>query len=302
MPIDLSKVLFLCTANDLDTLHPAVLDRMEIIEVAGYTFEEKQHILNKYLLPQAITKAGLEHHQDKFTIGMDTRDYLIDNYCRSPGVRSLKKYINQICERIAFKIVENESKQGANENIKVTIDTLDDFIGQAKYMSKKFYEHMPAGVVIGLAYNSRGGAILYIESKRANDISEKGRIGSLKVTGQLGSVMQESSAIALTYARDFIGRIDYDETVKQQALDFLQHTDIHIHFPEGSTPKDGPSAGITITTALVSLALGKPIPQDIGMTGEISLNGKVLPIGGVKEKTMAATREGLKQLIFPKVN
>lgn len=171
-------------------------------------------------------------------------------------------------------------------------------------MSKKFYKHIPPGVVIGLAYNSRGGAILYIESKRANnqDITEKNRIGTLKVTGQLGSVMQESSSIALTYARDFISHIDYDEAAKKEALDFLQHTDIHIHFPEGSTPKDGPSAGITITTALVSLALGKPIPQDIGMTGEISLNGKVLPIGGVKEKTMAATREGLTQLIFPKVN
>jgi ATP-dependent Lon protease len=188
----------------------------------------------------------------------------------------------------------------------VTIENLDDYIGEAKYMSKKFYENMPAGVVIGLAYNSRGGSILYLESKRANAQDKKESVGSLKVTGQLGSVMQESSSIALTYARDFLLNpelsSEFTEEERMKAAEFLQTCDIHLHFPEGSTPKDGPSAGITITSALLSLALKKPIGQNIGMTGEISLNGKVLPIGGVKEKTMAATREGVNRLIFPKAN
>lgn len=188
----------------------------------------------------------------------------------------------------------------------VTEDNLEDFIGSARYQSKKFYKHMPPGVVIGLAYNSHGGSILYIESSKANHANQSksgeaeekpsGRIGSLKVTGQLGSVMQESSSISLTFARNFM-----NQTFKDKKS-FLEEQDIHIHFPEGSTPKDGPSAGITITTALISLALDAPIQPDIGMTGEISLNGKVLAIGGVKEKTMAASREGVKTLIFPKAN
>ena len=155
---------------------------------------------------------------------------------------------------------------------------------------------MPAGVVIGLAYSSHGGSILYIESTKANNNDSKS-VGTLKVTGQLGNVMQESSSIAQTYARNFMGQ---NFAHNEKAINFLENADIHIHFPEGSTPKDGPSAGITITTALVSLALDTPIKNDVGMTGEISLNGKVLPIGGVKEKTMAASREGVTTLIFPK--
>lgn len=149
VPIDLSKVLFLCTANILDTLHPAVLDRMEIIEVAGYTFQEKKHILNQYLLPEAIQKAGLIEGTHKFSIPEQTRDYIIDNYCREPGVRSLKKYINKICEKIAFNVVQNDNSQ----TVVVNADNLEDFIGTANYQSKKFYKVMPAGTVIGLAYS-----------------------------------------------------------------------------------------------------------------------------------------------------
>mmetsp|Transcript_19194 Transcript_19194/g.29400 ORF Transcript_19194/g.29400 Transcript_19194/m.29400 type:complete len:336 (+) Transcript_19194:1752-2759(+) len=297
----------------LDTVHPAVLDRMEIIEVAGYTFNEKRHILNNYLMKEALDKAGLVDGVHQFEIPESTRDYLIENYCREPGVRSLKKYIQKICEKIAYKVVQSDN----TEKVVVTTDNLEDFIGTAMYQSKRFYEKMPPGVVIGLAYNSHGGSILYIESSQANNLGSKqegtqaksdnaekaaapaSRIGSLKVTGQLGSVMQESSSIALTFARNFAG-----EHLKDRlgSLDYIQGKDIHIHFPEGSTPKDGPSAGITITTALLSLAMDTPIKKDIGMTGEISLNGKVLPIGGVKEKTMAASREGVKTLIFPADN
>jgi ATP-dependent Lon protease len=190
VPIDLSKVLFLCTANMLDTLHPAVLDRMEIIEVAGYTFEEKRHILNKYLYPEALAKAGLIEGTHKFQLPDETRNYIIDNYCREPGVRSLKKYIQKILEKVAFKIVESDN----SVDITVTQDNLEDFIGTARYSSGKFYKTMPPGVVIGLAYSSHGGSILYIESSKSNNIKsnasdETSKTGSLKVTGQLGSVM-----------------------------------------------------------------------------------------------------------------
>lgn len=160
VPIDLSKVLFLCTANMLDTLHPAVLDRMEIIEVGGYTFDEKRHILNEYLLPEALQKAGLKEGEHNFEVPQSTRDYIIEYYCREPGVRSLKKYINKVCERIAFRIVEH----GNQNKVVVTQDNLEDFIGSAVFQSKRFYKDMPPGVVIGLAYNSFGGSILYIES------------------------------------------------------------------------------------------------------------------------------------------
>ena len=292
VPIDLSKVLFLCTANTLDTLHPAVLDRMEIIEVGGYTFSEKQHILNEFLLPEAIKKAGLNPVIHNFSVPAEIKDHLIENYCREPGVRSLKKYINKICEKIAFQIVESDNQK----EIEVSKDKIEDFIGSARYQSSKFYDKMPPGVVIGLAYSSHGGSILYIESLKANN-TDSSSVGTLKVTGQLGNVMQESSSIAQTYARNFMKTYFEDN---KEAIKFLETADIHIHFPEGSTPKDGPSAGITITTALTSLALNIPVQNDVGMTGEISLNGKVLPIGGVKEKTMAASREGVTTLIFPK--
>jgi ATP-dependent Lon protease len=183
-------VLFLCTANMLDTLHPAVLDRMEIIEVAGYTFKEKRHILNEYLYPEALKKAGLIEGTHKFSLPEETRDYMIENYCREPGVRSLKKYIQKIFEKIAFKIVENDNC----EDIMITKDNLEDFIGTARYQSNKFYKIMPPGVVIGLAYSSHGGSILYIESSKSTNIKSEtkegeSKSGSLKVTGQLGSVM-----------------------------------------------------------------------------------------------------------------
>lgn len=237
--------------------------------------------------------------EHNFEIPEATQNYLIEYYCREPGVRSLKKYITKVCEKIAFKIVQENNEV----HVKVTEDNLEDFIGTAVFQSKRFYKEMPPGVVIGLAYNSFGGSILYIESQRANSQNGGGepkRLGSLKVTGQLGSVMQESSAIALTYARNFLG--NHLQASHEEASRYLESTDVHIHFPEGSTPKDGPSAGITITTALLSLALNTPILPNVGMTGEISLNGKVLPIGGVKEKTMSAVREGVTTLIFPKAN
>ncbi|TNV83820.1 hypothetical protein FGO68_gene1573 [Halteria grandinella] len=299
VPIDLSKVLFLCTANSLDTLHPALLDRMEIIHVAGYTHSEKRHILNNYLLPTAIKNTGLLNASETpYTITEKVKDYIIQNYCREPGVRSLKKLVNKVAEKIAFEIVDKQESGEKVENITVDVDTIEKYIGHPIFKSNKFYGLLPPpGVVIGLAYNDYGGSILYIESTQSSHFNE-GR-GEVKVTGQLGDVMKESTMIAQTFAKNFLNKhFSYDENVTR----YLETHNLHIHFPEGAVKKDGPSAGITITSAMISLALGKSVPQDIAMTGEISLNGKVLAIGGVKEKTMAAAREGVSKLIFPKAN
>ena len=252
VPIDLSKVLFLCTANILDTLHPALLDRMEIINVGGYTHREKLHILNNYLLPLAIKDAGLMNGNYKFEITDQVKDYIIKNYCREPGVRSLKKYINKIAERLAFSIVETDNTQ----EIKVDVDNIEKFIGHAMFKSSKFYKTLPPpGVVIGLAYNEYGGSILYIESSQSS-YNTDGR-GELKVTGSLGDVMKESSMIAQTFAKGFLSN---NFNTIENARKYLETHNIHIHFPEGAVKKDGPSAGITITTALVSLALNEPVP------------------------------------------
>jgi len=205
VPIDLSKILFLCTANSLDTLHPAIIDRMEIIKVAGYTHEEKKHILRNYLYPDAIKNAGLSSHIARINLVDGFRDFLIDNYAREAGVRSLKKFINRICEKIAFRVVDNPEDE---ETIEVTIENVEDFIGPPIFQSKKIYAETPPGVVTGLAYNSVGGAILFIEATQgSHPKTESGAAptrGSLKVTGSLGDVMKESSSIAQTYAKNFL--------------------------------------------------------------------------------------------------
>lgn len=228
------------------------------------------------------------------------KDYVIQNYAREPGVRSLKKLINKITEKIAYEIVDNEG-EGPGFHVKVDVDTIEKFIGHPLYRSSKFYTTLPPpGVVIGLAYNEYGGSILYIESTQSSFDLLPGRSGGdLKITGQLGDVMKESSMIAQTFAKNFLHK---HFTENEAARRYLETHNVHIHFPEGAIKKDGPSAGITITTSMVSLALGQSVPQDIAMTGELSLNGKVLAIGGVKEKTMSASREGIKKLIFPKAN
>mmetsp|Transcript_22818 Transcript_22818/g.17268 ORF Transcript_22818/g.17268 Transcript_22818/m.17268 type:complete len:269 (+) Transcript_22818:1392-2198(+) len=228
-----------------------------------------------------------------FQITDKVKDHLIINYAREPGVRSLKKFINKITEKIAFKIVEQEGY----DKVCVDVNNLEDFIGHAIFKSAKLYDDKPPGVVIGLAYNEYGGSILFIESTIASH-SEKAdsHQGQIKITGSLGDVMKESSSLALTYTKNFLHKYYPDK------LNNFAKQDIHIHFPEGAVKKDGPSAGITITTALLSLALNEKINQNVAMTGEISLNGKVLAIGGVKEKTMSAQREGITTLIFPKAN
>ena len=275
---------------------------MEIIEIAGYTQKEKKHILSAYLYPTAIKNAGLSSHIANIDLAPGVRDFLIQNYAREPGVRSLKQFINRICEKIAFKVVDSPDSADC---ITITQENIEDFIGPPIFSSKRIYDTTPPGVVTGLAYNKIGGGILFIEATQSSHSREQAEgtataRGTLRVTGSLGDVMKESSSIAQTYSKNFLHR-HFSQT-NSKAVDFLEQKDVHIHFPEGAIPKDGPSAGIAITSALVGLALQEPILPGIGMTGEISLNGKVLKIGGVKEKTMAAAREGLTTLVFPAGN
>jgi Lon-like ATP-dependent protease len=295
-PIDLSKVFFICTANNVQTINQALYDRMEIIEVSGYTFNEKKYIFEKYLRPRAIKNAGLDEHlSHSFSMSDETVNKLINDYCRESGVRSLQRYTNRIFEKIAMKIVQNDT------DVTVTPDNLRHFIGGAHFSSRKIYERTPKGVSIGLGFNNYGGTILYVEASKAN-FSEK-TTGQYNFTGNVGKVMGESVNIALTYAKYFVNT--YLKTITEddkKVKGFFDENHIHIHFTEGAIAKDGPSAGVAIATALLSLAMKKPILQDFAMTGELSLGGKVLTIGGVKEKVMAAQREGMKFLAFPRGN
>lgn len=332
VPVDLSKVLFVCTANQLDTIPGPLLDRMEVIQVSGYTGDEKVSIARTYLEPQACLDAGIPKGAVK--LEDDALKELVDDYAREAGVRSLKKLIEKVYRKAAFKLVNeniiesrslNDSEQQDTSSeepddqsksmipesnnpsaqfdssghqydkplLIVRKEDLKDFVGHPPYPSDKIYrDETPLGVVTGLAWTSSGGATLYIEAASI----EKGEgKGSLKATGQLGDVMRESSTIAHTYARKFL-----EEKIKDDAF-FANHA-LHIHVPAGATPKDGPSAGCALVTALLSLALGKPVRPDLAMTGEITLTGKVLPIGGVKEKALAAKRSEIKHVIFPEGN
>ena len=333
VPVDLSKVLFVCTANQLDTIPGPLLDRMEVIQVSGYTGDEKISIARTYLEPQACLDAGIPKGAVK--LEDDALKELVDDYAREAGVRSLKKLIEKVYRKAAFKLVNesmiepqafNESHQeqdvsseesggesksmipesnnpnaqfDSSENqydeplLIVKKDDLKDYVGHPPYPSDKIYRNeTPLGVVTGLAWTSSGGATLYIEAASI----EKGEgKGSLKATGQLGDVMRESSTIAHTYARKYL-----EDKIKDDAF-FANHA-LHVHVPAGATPKDGPSAGCALVTSLLSLAMGKPVRPELAMTGEITLTGKVLPIGGVKEKALAAKRSEIKHVIFPEGN
>jgi Lon-like ATP-dependent protease len=281
---DLSRVLFICTANTKDTIPGPLLDRMEVINVSGYVLDEKMNIAGKYLIPTARDQSGLKEKQVE--IKKDALKNLIGDYCREAGVRNLQKQIEKIFRKAALKIAEGESG-------KITIGhkDLQKFVGKPTFNSDRYYENTPVGVVMGLAYTPLGGATLYIET-----IVDKlqGKPG-LHKTGQMGDVMKESTDIAYSFAKSFVEEVSAGNR-------FFEQASLHMHIPEGATPKDGPSAGCTMTTSLLSLALNKPARKDLAMTGELTLTGKVLPIGGVKEKTIAAKRSGVKHIIFPKDN
>ncbi|KAJ3007250.1 ATP-dependent Lon protease pim1 [Thoreauomyces humboldtii] len=351
IPLDLSKVLFVCTANMLDTIPAPLLDRMEVIRLSGYVAEEKVAIAEKYLAPASREAAGIKPEEMVLTPG--AIELLIRYYCREAGVRNLKKQIDKIYRKTALKIVreeepveqsekkEGEKKVGEAEigvpaertspatPFQVTAENLKDFVGSPVFTSDRMYEVTPPGVVMGLAWTSMGGTALYIESVLESTLTETSK-PSFARTGQMGDVMKESSTIAYTYAKSFMAKRFPKNT-------FFDRAQVHLHVPEGATPKDGklkgkktcpppplyvrelainllsfslfppkittgPSAGSTMATSLLSLALDTPLIQNVAMTGELTVTGKVLKIGGVKEKTIAAKRSGVTTVIFPEAN
>ncbi|KAL0858028.1 hypothetical protein Bca101_063182 [Brassica carinata] len=326
--IDLSKVLFVCTANVIDTIPKPLLDRMEVIRLSGYITDEKLHIARDFLVKNTCRDCGIKPEQ------VDMSDAallsLIENYCREAGVRNLHKHIEKIYRKIALKLVRQrastedtkplaktdsessetsaegstvltydsatkestDSKTETVEKVMIEETNLADYVGKPGFHTDKIYEKTPVGVVMGLAWTGMGGSTLYIETTFVEEVERKGR---LRITGQLGSVMKESAQIAHTVAR----RIMLD---KEPGNLFFANSKLHLHVPEGAMPKDGPSAGCTMITSLLSLAMKKPVREDLAMTGEVTLTGRILPIGGVKEKTIAARRSQVKMIIFPEAN
>ncbi|XP_066551280.1 lon protease homolog, mitochondrial [Amia ocellicauda] len=292
VPVDLSKVLFICTANITDTIPEPLRDRMEMINVSGYVAQEKLAIAERYLVPQLRVLCGLD--EQKTSITPEALTVLIRQYCRESGVRNLQKQVEKVFRKAAYSIVNGEVS-----SVQVTADNLQDFVGKPIFTVDRMYDVTPPGVVMGLAWTAMGGSTLFIETslRRPRDSKNKdgSQEGSLEVTGQLGDVMKESAKIAYTFARAYLMR-------EQPNNDFLVGSHLHLHVPEGATPKDGPSAGCTIVTALLSLAINTPARQNVAMTGEVSLTGKILPVGGIKEKTIAARRAGVNCMILPAEN
>ncbi|MEW5297109.1 MAG: hypothetical protein WDW38_005920 [Sanguina aurantia] len=366
VPINMSKVLFVCTANTLDTIPGPLLDRMEVIRLSGYAADEKRAIARKYLEPSCLTDAGIP--KGAASLDDSAIDVLINEYCREAGVRNLKKHLEKVYRKVALKIVKDmppppplpEADSSASaaaptataaagglpvdataalaealgssptpatasavgamaaeaggssssssssaepvvppaeaeytgEKMVIDKELLKKYVGQAPFSKDNFYDHTPPGVVMGLAWTSMGGATLYVETAKVHESESR---GSLTTTGQLGDVFRESASIAHTYARSFLG-------LKDTHNKFFSSSALHVHVPAGATPKDGPSAGCAIITALLSLATNTPVRADLAMTGEVTLTGRVLPIGGVKEKVLAARRSGVRRAIFPEGN
>ena len=282
VPFDLSNVMFMTTANILETIQPALRDRMEVIRLAGYTEEEKLEIILRHLLPKQLDENGIKpEHLD---LGPEALRDAIAKYTRESGLRQLEREVGKICRKIARRVAEGETAQ-----VKVTPANLHDFLGVAKIEPDEMLKNDQVGVVTGLAVTATGGDILFIEA-----ITMKGK-GSLQLTGQLGDVMRESAHAAYSYAKARAALLGIDEEI-------FNRTDIHVHIPEGAIPKDGPSAGISMATALVSALSNRPVRKHVAMTGEITLRGNVLAIGGVKEKVLAAYRAKITKVILPEQN
>jgi ATP-dependent Lon protease len=282
MEYDLSKVMFIATANSLSTIQPALLDRMEIIDISGYSTEEKVEIAKRHLIPQQQEEHGLKSSQVKIPVKTIRR--IIEEYTRESGVRSLNRRIAGIMRGVAKKIAMEETSQ-----VLVNPEDIKGYLGPTRFSNDHYQKEMASGVAVGLAWTQVGGDILFIEVSL-----NKGK-GGLAMTGSLGDVMKESATTALSYLKAHAEMLGIDPELFHQR-------DIHLHVPQGAIPKDGPSAGITILTALTSAFLGKPIKPYLAMTGEITLRGKVLPVGGIKEKILAAKRAGLKDIILCKEN
>ena len=283
IPFDLSDVMFITTANTLDTIPRPLLDRMEIIELNSYTDEEKLMIAKNHLLPKQIQKHGLKKSQLRVTD--DAIREMIQCYTRESGVRNLERALAEVCRKTAMKLLAEE----APKRITVTVSNLEDFLGVRKFLPDRINSADQVGLVTGLAWTSVGGDTLEVE------VNVMEGSGKLELTGNLGDVMKESAHAALSYIRANAAKLGIPS-------DFYKTKDIHVHFPEGAVPKDGPSAGVTVCTAIVSALTGVTVRRDVAMTGEISIRGRVLPIGGLKEKTMAALRHGIRTVIIPKDN
>ena len=281
-PFDLSHVLFITTANTTDTIPRALLDRMEVIEIGGYTEEEKLQIAKRHLLPKQRKKHGLKAAQ--LRVSDDAIRHIIRDYTRESGVRLLERELAAVCRKAAGGVAE-----GTYKSLNVKPEKLEELLGPVKYKPDEERIHGEVGLVRGLAWTSVGGEILDVE------VAVVDGSGKLQLTGNLGDVMKESAQAAMTYIRSRAKLLGIDP-------DFYKDKDIHIHFPEGAVPKDGPSAGITMTIALISALTGDPVRADVAMTGEITLRGRVLAIGGLREKTMAALRAGVRTVIIPADN
>ena len=282
IPVDLSRVMFITTANTTDTIPRPLLDRMEVIELNSYTDEEKVEIAKRHLLPKQLKEHGLKKSQ--LRLSDDALRKMIAAYTRESGVRVLERQIGRLCRKAAMQLVQGDVKR-----VSITDKDLKDFLGVERYTESVHITKDETGVVNGLAWTEVGGEILEVEVNVMNGS------GKLELTGNLGTVMQESAKTALSCLRSRSRALGIER-------DFYQTKDIHIHFPEGAVPKDGPSAGIAITTAMLSALTGRKVRGDVAMTGEVTLRGRVLPIGGLKEKTMAALRNGVKTVIIPKEN
>jgi ATP-dependent Lon protease len=282
VPFDLSRVLFICTANVLDTIPPPLRDRMEILYLSGYTMSEKVHIARRFLVPRQIREHGLKRSQ--ITIRKDCLETVVADYTREAGVRNLDRQIAHICRKAARSVAE-----GRKTRIAIGRTNLKQYLGPRKFEHEAAERRAEPGVVTGLAWTPTGGDILFIEATRM-----KGK-GQLVLTGSLGDVMKESARAALSYVRANAASLGIDPK-------FNERTDLHIHVPAGAIPKDGPSAGLAITLALVSLLTGRAVPPYVAMTGEITLRGRVMPVGGIKEKVLAASRAGATRILLPARN
>lgn len=290
LPFDLSDVLFITTANSLDTIPRPLLDRMEVIEISSYTEQEKAEIAMRHLLPKQLEKHGLK--KANLSLTRETMVYLIHSYTKEAGVRRLEQQIATICRKAARIIADDQQdnpQKTTRKRVSVTRSNMEKFLGTPRYKQDNVSKKDEVGVVNGLAWTSVGGEMLQVE------VNVVPGTGKLELTGNLGKVMSESAKAAVTYVRSTAKDWDIDAM-------FYKDTDIHIHFPEAAIPKDGPSAGVTMTTAITSALTGIPVRHDVAMTGEVTLRGRVMPIGGLKEKTMAAYRAGMKTVIVPAEN